>query len=86
MSENDEEPKPAKLGVLFSVIVVDLIGFGIVVPILPFWSERFGANGLLLGLLVASHAAMQFIFSPGWGRLSRHPRAAQSAPTWSLSP
>jgi len=59
-----------RLGVLFSVIVVDLIGFGIVVPILPFWSERFGANGLLLGLLVASHAAMQFLFSPGWGRLS----------------
>lgn len=60
----------ARLGVLFSVIVVDLIGFGIVVPILPFWSERFGANGLILGLLVASHAAMQFLFSPGWGRLS----------------
>ncbi len=70
MSENDERPGPARLGVLFSVIVVDLIGFGIVVPILPFWSERFGANGLLLGLLVASHAAMQFLFSPGWGRLS----------------
>ncbi len=64
------QPKPPKLTVLFSVIVVDLIGFGIVVPILPFWSERFGANGLLLGVLVASHAAMQFIFSPSWGRLS----------------
>ena len=70
MSENDERSSPARLGVLFSVIVVDLIGFGIVVPILPFWSERFGANGLILGLLVASHAAMQFLFSPGWGRLS----------------
>ena len=70
MSENDGRSSPARLGVLFSVIVVDLIGFGIVVPILPFWSERFGANGLILGLLVASHAAMQFLFSPGWGRLS----------------
>jgi MFS family permease len=58
------------LGVLFSVIVVDLIGFGIVVPILPFWSEEFGANGLMLGLLLGSHAAMQFVFSPAWGRLS----------------
>ena len=48
MSENDERPGPARLGVLFSVIVVDLIGFGIVVPILPFWSERYGANGLIL--------------------------------------
>jgi len=70
LSENDGRSSPARLGVLFSVIVVDLIGFGIVVPILPFWSERFGANGLILGLLVASHAAMQFLFSPGWGRLS----------------
>lgn len=70
MSANDGQSSPARLGVLFSVIVVDLIGFGIVVPILPFWSERFGANGLILGLLVASHAAMQFLFSPGWGRLS----------------
>ena len=70
MSENDERPATARLGVLFSIIVVDLIGFGIVVPILPFWSERYGANGLLLGTLVASHAAMQFLFSPGWGRLS----------------
>lgn len=70
MSENDAPSGAARLGVLFSVIVVDLIGFGIVVPILPFWSERFGANGLLLGLLVASHAAMQFLFAPRWGRLS----------------
>jgi DHA1 family tetracycline resistance protein-like MFS transporter len=70
LSQNDDRPRKPRLGVLFSVIVVDLIGFGIVVPILPFWSERFGANGLLLGCLVASHAAMQFLFSPGWGRLS----------------
>jgi len=70
LTQNAAQPKPPKLTVLFSVIVVDLIGFGIVVPILPFWSERFGANGLLLGVLVASHAAMQFIFSPSWGRLS----------------
>ena len=70
MSEKIEQPSPARLGVLFSVIVVDLIGFGIVVPILPFWSDHFGANGALLGLLLASHAAMQFLFSPAWGRLS----------------
>ena len=58
------------LGVLFSVIVVDLIGFGIVVPILPFWAERYGASGLMLGLLLSSHAAAQFLFAPVWGRLS----------------
>ena len=70
MSEKTESQSPRRLGVLFSVIVVDLIGFGIVVPILPFWSDHFGANGALLGLLLASHAAMQFLFSPAWGRLS----------------
>ena len=73
MSESSEPPSPARmgvLGVLFSVIVVDLIGFGIVVPILPFWADHYGANGALLGLLLTSHAAMQFLFSPLWGRLS----------------
>jgi len=65
----DQARRP-RLGVLFSIIVVDLISFGIVVPILPFWAERFGANGLLLGLLLTSHAGMQFVFAPTWGRLS----------------
>ncbi len=58
------------LGVLFSVIVVDLIGFGLVVPILPFWAERYGATGLTLGILLSSHALAQFLCAPGWGRLS----------------
>ncbi len=70
MSEQREEVSGHRLGVLFSVIVVDLIGFGIVVPILPFWSDQFGANGALLGLLLASHAAMQFLCAPAWGKLS----------------
>jgi len=64
-----EQARP-RLGVLFSIVVVDLIGFGIVVPILPFWAERYGADGLILGLLLTSHAAMQFVFAPTWGRLS----------------
>jgi MFS family permease len=55
---------------LFSVIVVDLIGFGIVVPILPFWAERYGASGRMLGMILASHALMQFLLAPSWGRLS----------------
>ena len=66
-SPGDRKPS---LSVLFSVIVVDLIGFGIVVPILPFWAERFGADGSTLGLLLASHAGMQLLGAPIWGRLS----------------
>lgn len=69
-SKTDPGDRKPSLGVLFSVIVVDLIGFGIVVPILPFWAERFGADGSTLGLLLASHALMQLIGAPLWGRLS----------------
>lgn len=69
-SESAQSPAQPKLGVLFSVIIVDLIGFGIVVPILPFWSTKFGADGTTLGLLLACHAAMQLLFTPFWGRLS----------------
>lgn len=65
----ESQARPA-LGVLFSVIVVDLIGFGIVVPILPFWAERYGATGAWLGILLAGHAAAQFAFAPVWGKLS----------------
>jgi DHA1 family tetracycline resistance protein-like MFS transporter len=69
MSSDSPAGRP-NLSVLFSVVVVDLIGYGIVVPILPFWAERFGANGTVLGLIVASHALMQFLVAPAWGRLS----------------
>ena len=69
-SKTEREHRRPSLAVLFSVIVVDLIGFGIVVPILPFWAERFGADGMTLGILLASHAAMQLLGAPLWGRLS----------------
>ncbi len=60
----------SSLLILFSVVVLDLIGFGIVIPILPFFAEQYGANATVLGLLLTSYAAMQFIFSPLWGKLS----------------
>jgi multidrug resistance protein len=58
------------LAILFSVIIIDLIGVGIVLPILPYYADMFGASGTVLGLLLATHAAMQFLFSPVWGKLS----------------
>ncbi len=68
---NQARKRPrAALAVLFSVVVVDLIGFGIVVPILPFYARMYDASATELGLLVASHAAMQAVFAPIWGRLS----------------
>jgi MFS transporter, DHA1 family, multidrug resistance protein len=53
----------------FSLVVV-MLGFGIVIPIMPFYVEHLGAGGTELGLLVASYAVMRLIFGPIWGNLS----------------
>ena len=61
--------------VVFLTVFIDLIGFGIVVPLVPMYSRHYGASGWLIGAIIASFSAMQFIFSPIWGRLSdRHGR------------
>src|SRR6266850_3302789 len=61
--------KPSLL-VIFLTVFIDLIGFGIVLPLLPIYSRNFGANGFLIGVIMASYSAMQFLFAPAWGRLS----------------
>ena len=58
------------LPVLFLVLFFVMIGFGIIIPILPFYAEQLGATPEQLGLLMASYSVMQFLFSPLWGRLS----------------
>jgi DHA1 family tetracycline resistance protein-like MFS transporter len=55
---------------LFLTVFIDLMGFGIVVPILAFSAKGYGAGGLTLGLILGSFSLMQFLFSPVWGRLS----------------
>ena len=61
--------KPSLL-VIFLSVFIDLVGFGIVLPLLPDYSDRFGAKGFVIGLIIASYSAMQFLFAPWWGRLS----------------
>lgn len=56
--------------VIFLTIFIDLVGFGIVIPLLTFYAEEFNATPLDVGLLVGSYSLMQFIFSPFWGHLS----------------
>lgn len=58
--------------IIFLVVFIDLLGFGIVLPLLPRYGEHFEASGWQLGLLMASFSAMQFLFAPVWGRLSDH--------------
>lgn len=58
------------IGILFFTLVVVMMGFGIIIPIMPFYVESFGASGKGLGLLMAIFSIMQFIFAPIWGSLS----------------
>lgn len=51
-------------------VFIDLLGFGIVIPLLPIYSKAYGASELELGLLFASFSLMQLVFAPFWGRLS----------------
>ena len=63
-------PARARLGVIFLTVLIDLIGFGIIVPILPYLAQRFGAGGLGLGILMGAYSGMQFISTLVLGRLS----------------
>ncbi|WP_338730031.1 MFS transporter [Haladaptatus sp. DJG-WS-42] len=58
------------ISIVFAVVFLDLLGFGIIIPILPFYVRAFGANELVIGLLAASYSAMQFMFAPILGQLS----------------
>jgi DHA1 family tetracycline resistance protein-like MFS transporter len=62
--------KKPSLVILFLAVFMDLIGFGIVLPLLPLYSKEFGASGWLIGLIMASYSMMQFVCTPAWGRLS----------------
>ena len=61
---------PRGFWVIWSTVALDLVGFGIVVPILGRYAERFGAGGVAVGLLFASFSLAQFVFAPLLGRLS----------------
>jgi MFS family permease len=55
---------------LFLTVFIDLLGFGIAIPLLPFYAQRFGAGADTITLLLASYSLTQFIFLPFWGRVS----------------
>jgi len=60
----------ARLGVIFFTVLIDLIGFGIVLPILPGYAQRFGAQGIGYGALIFVFSAMQFLATALLGRVS----------------
>lgn len=63
-------PLPVGFGSLWSTVALDLVGFGIVLPILPLWAKDLGASGLTVGLILASYSLAQLVGSPVLGRLS----------------
>ena len=70
MRRTNRPALPPGFGALWSCVALDLVGFGIVLPILPRYAERFGASPATVGLLVASFSLAQLVFAPIWGRVS----------------
>lgn len=56
--------------IIFLVVVIDLIGFGMIIPLLPFYAEYYEASPAVVGLLMATYSSTQFLAAPFWGRLS----------------
>ena len=83
---------PRALATVFAIVFIDLLGFGIIIPILPFYVRSFGASDVYIGLLAASYSLMQFLSAPLLGRISdergRRPilllSVAGSAIAWTL--
>ena len=58
--QNEKKKIPA-MGILFLAVFIDLLGFGIIIPILPLWTtENLGYNSIVYGILVASYSFAQF--------------------------
>ena len=63
-------PKRAAHLAIFLTVLIDLIGFGILIPIIQPFAQRFGASDLQAAWLVGTYSLMQFVFSPILGRIS----------------
>ena len=72
MTDGESSPasKKTPLAIIFVTVFIDLLGFGIVLPLLPRYAKAFDAADWQLGLLMASFSAMQLMFAPIWGGIS----------------
>lgn len=66
----EKRDSKATLLIVFLVVFIDLMGFGIVIPLLPIYGERYAPSPAVFGLLMAAYSLTQFIFAPVLGRLS----------------
>lgn len=70
MNEPATKPSKSALLIIFVTVFIDLLGFGIVLPLMARYAKAFDASRPMLVVLMASFSAMQFLFAPAWGRLS----------------
>ena len=63
-------PKNRSLLIIFLIVFVNLLGFGIIIPLLPFYAEHAGATPLAVGLLFAAYSVSQILATPVLGNLS----------------
>ena len=63
-------PLPPGFATIWTTVALDLVGFGIILPVLPLYAERFGASPTTVGLLLASFSVAQLLFAPVWGSVS----------------
>ncbi len=68
--ETSGKSSKAAMLLIFLTVFIDLVGFGLIIPVLPTYAHELKASDTVVGLLIASYSIMQFVFTPFWGRLS----------------
>jgi len=61
---------PSPINILMLTVLIDMTGFGMIIPLIPFYAQRFASDAAGIGVLLASYSVMQFLFSPLLGKIS----------------
>ena len=70
-SEDRRRAHPPGFGVVWFTVALDMVGFGIILPVLPLYAEEFGASPAMAAAVLAVFSAGQMVAAPLWGRLER---------------
>ncbi len=66
----DQKSQNRAIAVLFLTTFIDLLEFGVIIPLLPFWALNLGASPFMYGVLASAYSLMSFVFAPFWGKIS----------------
>lgn len=66
----DAQPRRGAIGTLLLIVFIDMLAFGIIIPFMPFWAERYGASPVLVAFLFATYSLFAFLSSFPWGVIS----------------